>query len=303
MEKYEELKSQNFKSHAYDEPNTFGWMRTNERIGRAVASGASDEELKVLFVEEAQKVNVRTDNITEEQWRALPQFARNAFTEYSVKQMIEKAVKEGKDVVAWTTGEQQVDRYSDAITTQISGVRWESSEGIRDIDLKKVDGTQSLNMKVNSEGVVVDSFKDWNGKHLSGVVGKDMSEKILKQPQGSLEGEGLRIGGEDLRKFYDKNLPSTADKYIKKLDSGAKVEEFDLGVGQQDIPVTSSGDAERERRLERTLKGESPDIIKQQGFRITPAMREKVLKEGQPLSFNLPDKGSFPTVDAGTFTV
>ena len=38
----------------------------------------------------------------------------------------------------------------------------------------------------------------------------------------------------------------------------------------------------------------------QQGFRITPKMREKVLKEGQPLSFNLLD-GVMPDVDAGSF--
>ena len=386
-----------FTSHAYDDPNNFGWMRTNtrtlDRDIKDIFQGDLEGE-SVLFVEELQKINSQVDNISKGRLEELPQIARNGFTEFGVKQMIEKAVQKGDDIVAWTTGEQQADRYD--LSKHAKTIEYVGDSAIW---VESQDGRWDL---VQS-GV--------SPEDLPKFVGKDIAERIMKQkqemfperadrPLRRVSGLDLKVGGEDLKQYYNRNLPSTAQKYIKKLDPDAKVEEFDLGDIPDKIkvhPRLVQGDLRFFLQNERTLEfigGDSPEVYntaeqareaakeistartynvvlnkeveadkiaerkrlmrgvtssrvhneildelneeynpyevydnlgnlidvfptesqakqdikirddsgkktgKQPGFRITPAMREKVLREGQPLSFNIPD-GQLPSQRAG----
>jgi hypothetical protein len=38
-----------------------------------------------------------------------------------------------------------------------------------------------------------------------------------------IAGVGLKVGGEGMKGFYDKMLPSEVNKYVKKLDKSVKV--------------------------------------------------------------------------------
>jgi len=39
-----------------------------------------------------------------------------------------------------------------------------------------------------------------------------------------LEGQDLKVGGEGMKSFYDKILPTQLQKLVKKLDPNAKIE-------------------------------------------------------------------------------
>lgn len=84
------------------------------------------------------------------------------------------------------------------------------------------------NLIVDDSGVVTSSsISEAEGKSLVDVVGKDMAEKMMSLEDGdSISGDGLRIGGEGMRGFYDQMLPSFVKKYTKKW--GAEVKDITM---------------------------------------------------------------------------
>jgi hypothetical protein len=294
-----------FTSHAFDEPNVFSWIRADERK-------TVDGE-KVLFVEESQKVNPQVDRITEEQYKNLPAFANTSNTLFQVKQMIEEAVRSGAKIVAWTTGQQQTDRYD--LRQQVDSIEW----------MKHGDGTHSIMVWKGKESIA--AFNDLDDAELTRTIGKDAAEKIINSTEdGELKGIDLKVGGERLKQYYDKNLPREAEKYIKKMDPEAKVEMFEFeGVKSfREFPKAQSYEQmvrfleqggelwqemiedddlagiETEEDLEDIFDGgrefdpksdvvrlvDKDDVVArtQPGFRITPKMEQIVKEEGQPLA-------------------
>jgi len=290
---------QQFKSHAFDEPNVFSWLRVNDRT--------SSEGDKVLFVEEMQKINSNVDDVTDEQLKSLPKFATNNNTEFMVKQMVKKAIDDGKDVVAWTSGEQQADRFD--LSKQVDRMEWVTQSTTRNkilnIFREKADIEPMLKLSIDSDGKIVNTLRasgmnpaDITGKNLSNVIGKETASKITGDDRisGTLFEKDLKVGGEALKQTYDVSLPRVADKYIKTLDKDAKVEEINLGAEIQETKI--EGGPEKGKRVWRVIDTDGIATIystkekaiqnapklNQKGFRITPAMKNKVLKEGQPLS-------------------
>ena len=154
--------------------------------------------------------------------------------ELAMKRMLRLAAEEGFDKVAWTTGEQQAQRYD--MSRQVEGISVEEnmteefSDGTpvaKNITISTANG-MDIRIDTDAEGVIHGG--EYGGKHLSDVVGKEIAEKIIQPGSFTLEGEGLRIGGEGMKGFYDRMLPSFVQKYTKKW--GAKVGEVtmpDLG--------------------------------------------------------------------------
>jgi len=65
-------------------------------------------------------------------------------------------------------------------------------------------------------------------------IGKDAAKKILEQKPNQygnriLTGEGLKVGGEGMKTFYNEMLPKIVNKFGKKF--GAKVEETEIDTG------------------------------------------------------------------------
>jgi len=84
-------------------------------------------------------------------------------------------------------------------------------------------------MKVNDDGVILGGGA-FGGKHLSDVVGKEAAERILKQHNaGKLEGEGLKIGGEGMKGYYDAIVPQVMNGIAKKI-GGGKVESIQIPI-------------------------------------------------------------------------
>lgn len=183
-------------------------------------------------------------------------FEKN-WAELAMKRMLRYATESGFDKVAWTTGEQQAERYDisksvDNIKSEDNNVE-ETADGtliVKNITIYA--GGSVHNLFVDADGIV--RGREYDGKKLSDIVGKPLAEKLMEQGDFELEGDGLRIGGEGMKAFYDQMLPSFMNKYGKK---------WGVKVGEVTMPS-----------LEENNTMHSIDV--------TDAMRESVM-QGQPM--------------------
>jgi uncharacterized coiled-coil protein SlyX len=130
--------------------------------------------------------------------------------EFVFKRILRMAADGGYDAVAWTTGEQQAERYD--LSKQIASIQYGQDKNLRAFDL---DGELVLDeMASESE--------------LENIIGKEAAEKLVaSEPDSfgvrSLHGQELKVGGEGMKGFYDKMLVDFANKYGKKW--GAQVQD------------------------------------------------------------------------------
>lgn len=179
--------------------------------------------------------------------------------ELAMKRMLRLAAEEGFDKVAWTTGEQQADRYD--IGTKINHIHVIPSEEERYVSISPINGRMIETPTEPDSDIIVSG--EYKGKSLSEVYGKTLADRIMSVETGSdkrIAGDGLRIGGEGMKGFYDRMLPSFVNKYTKKW--GAKVGEVSM-PGLKENNTMHSVD-------------------------VTPAMAESVM-QGQPMFLRTPD--------------
>lgn len=158
--------------------------------------------------------------------------------ELAMKRMLRLAAEEGYDFVAWTTGDQQAERYN--IGGVVSSIERRESNNVGEMEftINLNDNAGSQYLTTDKEGnvitTIVDDFRD---KNLSDIVGKEVAQKMLGLKENeSISGDGLRVGGEGMKGFYDQMLPSFMNKYGKKW--GVKVEDitlYDLGDGPMTV--------------------------------------------------------------------
>jgi hypothetical protein len=173
---------------------------------------------------------------------------KTTWNELAFKRALLWAVENNFDKVAWTTGEQQAERYD--LSKQIQKVSiWEYSGGAKKLQAIDKNENQVINKDITNENEIED------------YIGKDLANKLINSPfedKGmdtkvrELSGVDLKVGGEGMKAFYDKIVPTMVNKLAKKF--GGKVE-------------TSN--------------------IKEAGnvwsLEITPAMRDSIQQQGLPL--------------------
>jgi hypothetical protein len=155
-----------------------------------------------------------------------------AWTALSLKRMIRYAAEHGFDRVAWTTGEQQAARYS--LANHFSTVEWKSTRK-NDVEGRYVTLQPEAHRSAADVTFLVEHGKvadvsnrrltGLEGKPLEDVVGKELAKRIIEQRSGLLDRQGLKIGGEGMRGFYDQIVPQVANDLLKKL-GGGKVAAF-----------------------------------------------------------------------------
>lgn len=209
------------------------------------------------------------------------------------KRMIRYAADNGFDKIAWTTGEQQADRYD--LSKHVDSIRvkpWIGvSSGVRryTLDAMGADG----NVIFSNTGIEVDE--------LEGTVGKELAEKAETMPadqQAVWSGVDLRFGGTGMQAFYDRMLPNMVGKYIKKW--GGKVSSAE--VSTEPDGASAGGLYEFSDWMQRNNRGgdpaqlwrESAPVVDEflasvsgrpvaaHAFGITDPMREAA-RAGQPL--------------------
>ena len=175
-------------------------------------------------------------------------FEKN-WSELAMKRVLRYAAENGYDKVAWTTGEQQADRYN------LSNV-------VERIQIKKFDDGYDVYSYAKGTGALIEHKTYSSEKELSDSYGQALAAELIKKDAAnktdnyvSVEGDGLKVGGEGMKGFYDKMLPSFVSKYVKKW--GAKVQDIELP------------NVEEAGRLMHSVD-------------ITDAMKESVM-QGQPL--------------------
>ena len=206
----------------------------------AIAKKCTEEE-RVELARLMQKKNAANDEFhrAHEHVPAAP-FEKN-WMELAFKRMLRLAAEEGYDYVAWTTGEQQAERYN--IGKVVDDV--EKRDGKIYIDLK--DGS-AITLTTDRDGVITSSSGahiesgEYNGKNLSELIGKDLAQEVLSTKGDKVfRGMDLRIGGEGMKGFYDDMLPRFVNKYCKKWGvqvSDMEFPDLDAGITAHTIPVT-----------------------------------------------------------------
>ena len=220
----------------------------------------------------------------------------NAWTKLGLKVALKEAVKQGADKIAWTTGEQQNERY-------------DLSKTIKSIDAK-IDGTAAsdnspiykITSKYKSGGETSGSYRQ---DELEGVLGKELAEKIINNKGGKYEGVDLQVGGKGMKGFYGSptegslgivgNVAKSLFKQevktatlgeVKTLSERAEIEENRKGLfniyDRKSSPIPLFKDIatreEAERLLNKPIKNEST----QHSIDITPELKASA-EGGQPL--------------------
>lgn len=212
---------------------------------------------------------------------------RKTWHEYALKRIIRMAADGGYDRVAWTTGEQQAERYD--LSKQIDRVTLTQSG---DTEILRAFDKNDDEIMAKSEP----SGFDW-----SDHIGKEAAQKLTDQKWGRKTSKGLRnkvlenadlkVGGEGMKGFYDKILVDAANKLGKKF--GAKVGKTEIG-GK---PVAKDGGYEVNGVYYASLEDAKADMADQKvhSLEITPELKSAAINEGftlfQPTRTDVP----FPT--------
>ena len=200
--------------------------------------------------------------------------------ELAMKRMLRLAAEEGFDKVAWTTGEQQAERYEiGEVVNRIESndtVDYDSKLGVdlvKQVVLFTRDGN-AITLRLTPEGIVRASSQ-YNGHHISDIVGKELGNRIMAEADLVLKEQDLRIGGEGMKGFYDKMLPSFMSKYTKKW--GAKVEDIELPNLEKSAQTMHAVNVTPEMKKS-VMEGQAM-------FSITPEYKQKqldVIKQSNP---------------------
>ena len=151
--------------------------------------------------------------------------------ELAMKRMLRHAAENGYDHLAWTTGEQQAERYD--LSKHIGRVTYDPT----DSTLQAFDPS--------GNNVLIETV-DPTANALSEYIGKEPAQKLMGKIDAykptaegedepdipELKGLDLKVGGEWAKALYDRAIPNFLSKYAKKW--GAK-------VGTSKLPTTNPG--------------------------------------------------------------
>lgn len=228
---------------------------------------ATNEEVAhwELLRSELDRLGVIYENLAEKQRKSVPgaPFEKN-WAELAMKRMLRYAAENGFDKVAWTKGDQQNERYQ--ISHVVDSIHYNFMDGDKgSIRMEFTNGGDHHVGVDKSTGLITfyNEQPQLIGKPLSDLLGKPLAEKIIsnKGYYGTIKGDGLNIGGEGMRAFYDQILPSFMNKYGKKW-----------GVKVQDVTLPYVEEAGRTMH----------------SVEVTESMRESVM-QGQPMFYRRPN--------------
>ena len=195
-----------------------------------------------------------------------------AWVALALKRTIKHAIDRGFDRVAIVSGQQATDVFS-------------LEKQVRELTAyKNADGSFKVSF-VDNQGETQPAIDIKDEAALEDTVGKDMAVKIAGQ-KGQVErysGLDLRTGGEGMKAFYDKVVPSVAKDVLKKL-GGGKLTQVSLAATDRGLNPDLAGMFGAGVKAQAS----SPEVT-QLGFDITPEMRDRSAG-GMPLFSLDPDQ-------------
>lgn len=198
-----------------------------------------------------------------------------------MKRMVRWAVDNGFDKVAWTTGEEQAERYN--LASHISQIRSYRGDAGPDrvtvVFIARSGGTRSIvdGLVDQGHGESRDGYWLASRADLEAALGKDLGGRVFEggraatssryENQSVIDSDGLTIGGEGMKAFYDRNLVNITNDLIKKY--GAKVER--VGVASPSV----AGVQETIRVLETEIASMKARLdLEERGLKEAPSLRQ-----------------------------
>lgn len=199
-------------------------LRINDRVG--------SQGEKVLFIEELQICQGPNDDY-------IPRIFSKRWREIGMKRAIKYGIDNGYDVVAWTTGEMQANRYSlDKVADQISYY------------------PKSKQLAAYKDGQEVARHYDIERSDVQKYVGKEVADKLLDDSSFNVvRGKDLKLEEKGLRKLYDQDIPNV----VKKL--GGEVRESNLDFSTELDKKLIEAERQREEWANRNVINRAVDAI------------------------------------------
>ncbi len=267
--------------------------------------------LSAPFSERTQEQDIRSNEITDRMYelkedKGIPTAPfvtdTKAWTGLVAKRLLRYAAENGFDRIAWTAGAQQAERYR--LSKFIDSVQ----------ATRREDGRYKVTA-FDESGTKRVIHENYEANELTGVVGKELADKIINQPEGEQRYTGLDldVGGSGMKEFYDRIVPSVFNDVSKKL-GGDKVETISMG-GQSGKVVTGlegrivitypngsylknrntgvmtesqdradrfDSKEEANKYLDKFEAQNLHEVGRQMSLKITPALKDKVM-QGLPL--------------------
>jgi hypothetical protein len=254
--------------------------------GKVFASGLNPETATENALGNLNKGNRVPDAPFKKNWH-----------EVALKKLMNYATENGYDRLAITPGSEQAKRYD--LSKQVDELLYKQNS----------DGTYQLSAQAQGRGNMMgDAIPP---DKLENYVGKEVAQKIINnrgqernlggsgsvsQPKdvwGSLSGEGLQVGGEGMKGFYDKILPD----YLNKLGSphGAQVKmhgmpsspqlagEFNNMLDHADLTPDMFKALPVEQQQKITSDWTQKTSPSLHTFDLTPSLKNEITQKGLPL--------------------
>lgn len=321
-----------FRSSHYDQPNILAHVRFNERTdadgkrvlfieeiqsdwhqagrkkgykGKSAAGEITPEEFGEFVLlgrltdttpeQDARYEYLRARNESADS-NAVPDAPFKATDEWAMlafKRMVRHAAENGFDRIAWTTGEQQAERYD--LSKHIGALQYyKNPDDTYDI-YAQAPGEENGNSIIKEKSITPDRLEDLIGKELTakiveggGTPNTDKKDLGRAVSGGELEGLDLKVGGAGMQGFYDNILPKAVNKWAKRF--GGKVGQLRLGGGAasyESLVEAAKRTGYTQAQLDAMPVAERKAIVDAQlpavhSIDLTPQMRDAAL-QGMPL--------------------
>lgn len=278
-----------FTSSHWNEPDVLGHLRMSDRTGPEGEKILHLEELQSDWGQQGRKKGFKQPISAEEEseYQKLHGMMGSDRTEAQqdrLDQLIERmkasergapvapyvASPEGKHTTSWVDlglkralREAAEGGYSKLVLTpgEEQAARYDLSKHLKNVAYDPEEKTLSY-VAHNSNRGWQNVPGDVEPHELENHIGKEAAERLLASEPHPLSGnyvltdEDLKVGGEGMKKFYDKMLPAQLNKLLDKLDKQSKVE-----LGSHPLP-----------------QGHGEGEVRGHALTITPELREAILR-------------------------
>jgi hypothetical protein len=197
-------------------------------VASTAVSTADQVEAGRLYAE-LHRAELEYDRLRQRQRTTIPNAPfKRTWHEFVMKRVLRLAAEGGYDVVGWTTGEQQAERYDlSKVADRISWINT-SGENVSIEAYKKA--VQGADLYAPGHDIL-QHRAEYPLSDLPDVIGKELTQKIVAEiakdtRSGIFRGEDLKVGGHGMREWYDGILPKFMNSFTRKW--GGKVEETPL---------------------------------------------------------------------------
>ena len=211
-----------------------------------------------------------------------------------MKRLIRYAAENGYDRVAWTTGEEQNERYN--LSQAVGSL---TLEGMHDSEGYRVRMAQRAASTLDSQdlGRIVERARDetvlrMTEGQMRTAFGNDIAQRVIDSDGEPVRGDDLRVGGDGMKAFYDRNLVNITNDIIKKY--GAKVGPVLIGADEDMTAYNASVrlEANQQRIIDNNedVTADARDRIERDIARGPGRYTKKPLSKIQHPGFDITDK-------------